>query len=304
MLFFRTIDFVSLARTSGHGEVRSDLGADGAANEQAHHNVEGFEAWDDTFHTHEDDLGVWNGGGHTTIPFISNEGAGTGLSNTKVAAGHTNVGVEEFFADEATDELGFAGWVFVAGVAVTMEDVTNGHAVEVQRWHNDVAWWVPVVQLQDDLSKVGFEHFNAMIDQSMVDVDFFGDHGFALYHFLSATVFEDLDDLLHSFFVGLCKVDMGAGFFCVFSELGQVIVEIVENVVADAACFFAQIFPFRYFIDEGSALAVENVCRGGDGVMLKIVRDAIFDAVLEVLLFAVQFVENCHSISPLFFSGS
>lgn len=169
--------------------------------------------------------------------------------------------------------------------------------------HDDVAWWVPVVELENDLSKVGFEHFNAMIDQSMVDVDFFGDHGFALYHFLSATVFKDLDDLLHSFFVGLCEINVGTSFFSIFSELGQVIVEIVENVVADAACFFAQIFPFRYFIDEGSALAVENIRRGGDGVSLK--PSAMQSLTRSWKLCSLPSVcRELPSISPLFFSGS
>ena len=112
MGFTRAICFFWASRTSNHGEVVGNLGANGRTNKHFHHDVEGLKVRNDTFCTNEDNLCLRNGGCHTAITFVRNDSTCTSFRYSKVTTIYTNIGLKETFPYQTTYEVSHFFWVF------------------------------------------------------------------------------------------------------------------------------------------------------------------------------------------------
>ena len=149
-----------------------------------------------------------------------------------------------------------------------MVKIANGSAVKVQRGHNDVRRCI-ACSLDDVLGAVGLDRFDPVRFQERVEPDFFGHHTLGLYAAFSTFCFKDIQNAIERVIVGRGKMHLCTVFLSIRRKLANVVVKVLEHMVANGCGMRAEIFPVVHFGNKSVALAGNNVLSGFDGSMLE-----------------------------------
>src|ERR1043166_8828297 len=112
----------------------------------------------------------------------------------------------------------------------------------MNRGSDDVRWCL-AGKLNDVLAKIRFQGFNAFGFERCVQVNLFRRHAFAFDDESGRAVARDLLDEVVSFSRIARPMYPGSGVFRICRELCQILVEMKERFVFDAASLRSQIFP-------------------------------------------------------------
>ena len=120
----------------------------------------------------------------------------------------------------------------------------NLFLVDMHRRRNDVAWRL-VAQLNDIFAQIGFDGFNTIAFQVLIDRDFLGDHRLALGDGFGIGALADIEDDIAGI-LGTCRPVDTAATVLNLGLIGlQIMIQMAEHMVFDVSRAVAQRFKFR-----------------------------------------------------------
>ena len=292
------VRLTGLGSAGVHLERRGDLGTDGAGHQQGNQRVERAQVGHDALGAHHHDLRFGNRGCHAGVALISYQSARARFGHAEVAARNAHLGAQELLAQVGAQELGNLLGGIGAGVALLLAvQIANGIAVEVQRRHNDVRGF-GARRLQDVLGAVGFHCMDAVLFQVLVQAHLFGDHGFRLHAARGLNFLEDVERALDGVLGRGREVHLGSCRLGVFGEFADVVIQVLQNMVANVSRFPAKLLPQGVGIGALVAVAHDGFLRAFDRVVLEVVGKGILNALAQRSV-VVNNGRRCHGLLPL-----
>ena len=221
--------------------VNRELLAGGRAAEQVEENREILFARDHFFDANQRDVHWRWCHAEARVAFVGHEREAAGVGADEIRAGDAGLGEHVLFAKVDACAAGdrFRIVIVIGGDAFALESAGDFAAVFVNDRFDDVGWFV-VVELDNELSEVGLEAFDAVLDEKRVEVDFLGGHRLRLCEAGDAVAAQDRKNFLARVFGGRGEVDLHAALGECRFRFREVIAEVVERVVLDRTGKFAQ----------------------------------------------------------------
>ncbi len=109
----------------------------------------------------------------------------------------------------------------------------------MQRRRDDVIRTL-VGQLEDIFAEIGFNGFQLMLLQALVEMNLLAGHGFRFHQHVHAALLGEIQDEVGGFLAGAAEDDFAAVRDHVRFELLQIIIEILDGVLLDRVGFVAE----------------------------------------------------------------
>ncbi|MNN59182.1 hypothetical protein D3C81_1742790 [compost metagenome] len=93
----------------------------------------------------------------------------------------------------------------------------------------------------------------------MVQLNFLCDHGFGFNDFFSLFLHDNIPYIAAGFFFGRCKINMAAFFLNVSRELLQIIIQVLQGMLADLLACGPPLLPISKCGGGGEAPGLETI---------------------------------------------
>ena len=222
------------------------------------------------------------------IAFIGDNHAAARFRNQEIRTRDANISgqkaITQFGARFGQDVAPFAEYAILRQVRVHFtEGIFPIFAIQMEGGRNDMGrMFAP--KLDDVFAKIGFNRFNPMRFQMVIDPEFFGDHGFALGDGLGAGLAANLQHRRAGFIRRGTPMHRAASRFHIGGVCLQIEIQISQRVVLDVAPNVAQLLEFRQ-ARHGIAAALQKgalglaqsllqpgIANGAGGVFLELRR--------------------------------
>ena len=240
------------AKMAGIGRHRL---ASGTACQQAGEDAEVFQGGDDLFDPHAGDVQVSDGRAQIGIAFVGAHHKHPLLGHGKVDPRDRGIGTQEMLPQVFAGCVGEVLRVTVTrlGAHLLLKQLPHFLFFQMNRRQDDVAGGL-TAQLDDPLTQIGVDHFDAMLFEVGVESALFGEHRFGLDHLFDVLCGEDLvDDLVVFPCIG-CPVDADAILKGVAFKRFEVVGQVRHCVGFDLRSEGAQVFPFADLFGGGIPL--------------------------------------------------
>jgi hypothetical protein len=173
------VHFVTRGGAGDEGRVNSHSLTGCASSQNAHLGYGVIVRRDQFLDASQNDMHRWHRRGETAVPLIRDHHHGAGFGDQRVRAGHAHAGGKENRANFVPGGVDLLGDVFERDLLGqhSIEEFADIFAAHVQRRPDDVAR--PLArELDDPLTKIGFDRFDPFIVESVIEVDLLADHRF------------------------------------------------------------------------------------------------------------------------------
>ncbi|OAV74065.1 hypothetical protein Barb7_02491 [Bacteroidales bacterium Barb7] len=215
--------------------------------QQAGVNAQRIEIRYDFLQTDGHDMHLGERSAHIGIPFVGADNDVARFGNGKVAARHAGIGTQELVAKMLPRRACEVGRVAVARLRAQLflKQLAHFLPFDVNGRHHDMAGG-NVHKLYDTLAEVSFHHVNALLNQVLVQVALFGQHGFALHQLLRIVSGKDAVYNLIMLFGILRPMHDHTVSLRLLRKLFGILVQVRDSMQLYLARQFAELFPFGH----------------------------------------------------------
>ena len=191
---FGAIDLVLVTRPGDLGRVHGQRLPGRRASEQGHHQVELIPVLNDSLHAHHHHVNRRQRRDHASVPFVGHDDHRARVGNGEVASADPHAGVEELLSERPSGERAeFLGVGAEVVAPVTVEELRDRGGALVECGSEDVGRGL-VGELDDPLPEIGFDDFDAVTLEGMVEFDLLGQHRLRLHRHAHVVAASDVEN--------------------------------------------------------------------------------------------------------------
>src|ERR1700722_16320316 len=123
-------------------------------------------------------MNLWRAGREPGVAFIFDNYYRSGIRYKEIRAANPDIGREEFLSQHGTRDLRLLlDNRLTLHAQVLRQDVRHFEARHLQGWGDDVVR-PQMGELNDVLSQIGFDRFQSVVAEPLIEIDFLGSHRF------------------------------------------------------------------------------------------------------------------------------